>query len=146
MLGVQGLVDFIKQVKGSRVTLLDGEYQSQSNQRLLTSGQLLHLPHLPLLPGEGHLQRGSAALVKIHSKHTHMDGPWADEPYPDTNASELVNAGNAALGAGAPLAVHTALAFILRLAAFRVSLLHHQGGFASGHQFLENLTKILRHL
>lgn len=57
MLCVQGLVDLIKQVERSRVTLLDGKYQSQSHQRLLTSRQLLHLSHLALLPGEGHLRR-----------------------------------------------------------------------------------------
>lgn len=95
MLGVQSLVDFIKQVKRSRVTLLDGKYQSQCNQGLLTSGQLLHLPHLPLLPCEGHLQHSSTALFNTHREHAQQN--LEDDPYPDTNASELVNAGNAAL-------------------------------------------------
>lgn len=36
---------------------MDGKYQSQSHQRFLTSRQLLHLPHLSLLPCEGHLHR-----------------------------------------------------------------------------------------
>lgn len=62
MLSVKCLVDFIKQVEGGGVTLLDGKYQGQSHQRLLSSRQLLHLPHLSLLPGEGHLQRKHAGI------------------------------------------------------------------------------------
>ena len=55
MLGVEGLVDLVKQVERGGVTLLDGKDQSQSHQRLLTSRQLLHLSHLTLLPCERHL-------------------------------------------------------------------------------------------
>lgn len=61
MLGVQGLVDLVEQVERSRVTFLDGEDQGQGHQRLLASGELLHLPHLALLACEGHLPGGGAA-------------------------------------------------------------------------------------
>jgi len=55
VLGVEGLIDLVKQVERGRVTLLNGEYQGQSHQRLLASRQLLHLSHLALLPCERHL-------------------------------------------------------------------------------------------
>lgn len=58
VLSIQGLVDFIKQVEGRRVALLNGKDEGESHQGFLSSWQLLHLSHLTLLPREGHLQRG----------------------------------------------------------------------------------------
>lgn len=52
---VQGLINLIEQVKGGRVTLLDGKNQGQGHQRFLSPGQLLHVPHLRLVSGEGYL-------------------------------------------------------------------------------------------
>lgn len=69
-----------------------------------------------------------------------------DKTDPDADSCELVDRGNAALGTGAPLAVRTALALVLGLAAFSVALLHHQCGFTAWHQLLENLAEVLRHL
>lgn len=67
-------------------------------------------------------------------------------PYPDADAGELVHGWDAALGARTPLAVGSPLPLILGLAAFGVSLLHHQRGFASWDQLLEDLAEIFRHL
>ncbi|KAF3844148.1 hypothetical protein F7725_016196 [Dissostichus mawsoni] len=116
VLGVEGLVDLIEQVEGSGVAFLDGKDQGQSHQRLLTSRQLLHLSHLTLLPCERHLQRAGEGGYERCS--------------------------------GSPSPSHRlpALTLVLRLAAFSVALLHHQRGFASGHQLQENLTEVLRHL
>ena len=43
MVGVQGLVNLVKQVKRGRVTLLDGKDERESNETLLSSRQLLEL-------------------------------------------------------------------------------------------------------
>lgn len=66
--------------------------------------------------------------------------------YSDADSCELVNRGNAALGARAPLTVSTAFTLILGLVAFSITLLHHQCCFATGHQLLENFTEVLGHL
>lgn len=55
VLGIESLVDFVEQVKRGRVALLNGEYQGQGDQRLLTSAQLLHVLHLCIGSSEGHL-------------------------------------------------------------------------------------------
>lgn len=152
MLGVQGLVDLIKQIERGGVTLLDGKNKGQSHQRLLPSRQLLHLPHLSLLPRERHLQDGRGSAIRPETgtrtavSQTGEDCQTEDETDPDADSCELVDRWNAALGTGAPLAVRTALALVLGLAAFSVALLHHQCGFTAWHQLLENLAEVLRHL
>ena len=65
VLGVQGLVDLVKQVEGGRVALLDGEDEGQGHQRLLTPGQLLHVTHLGLVAREGHLGEDTSSIFKI---------------------------------------------------------------------------------
>lgn len=150
MLGVQGLVDLVEQIERGGVALLDGKNKGQRHQGLLPSGQLLHLPHLPLLPCERHLQDGRGSAVRPEAGNTHRrrrrQRQTEDETDPDADSCELVDRGNAALGTGAPLAVGAALALVLGLAAFSVALLHHQCGFTAWHQLLENLAEVLRHL
>lgn len=52
VLGIKCLVDLIKEVERCRVTLLNGKDERQCNQRLLTTRQLLHVPHLCLVASE----------------------------------------------------------------------------------------------
>merc|ERR1719234_785928 len=49
---IKCLVNLVKQVEWGRVTFLDGENECHGNQGLLPSTQLVHLPHLIVLPGE----------------------------------------------------------------------------------------------
>lgn len=74
VLGVEGLVDLVKQVERSGVAFLNGKYESQSHQGLLTSRELLHLSHLTLLPREGHLHRTARRGVR----ETQMETPVFD--------------------------------------------------------------------
>lgn len=146
MLSVQRLVDLIKQVEGGGVTLLDGEDEGQRHQGLLAPRQLLHLPHLTLLPREGHLQAKGGTAVRGGDTGS-STGLQQLQTHPDAYAGKLVDGGDAALGAGAPLTVSsTSLALILRLAALSVALLHHQSGLPTGHQLLEDLREVLGHL
>ena len=46
VLGVQGSVDLVKQVKGCRVAALDGKDEGQSNERLLAARQELQAHRL----------------------------------------------------------------------------------------------------
>lgn len=61
--GIQCLVDLVKQVERRRVALLDGEDERHGNQGLLPAGQLLHVPHLGVVAGEGDLDAHARELL-----------------------------------------------------------------------------------
>ncbi len=62
VLSIQSLIDLVKQVERCRITLLDGEDQSESHEGFLSSAQLLHVSHFRLVSAERNLQKGKSRL------------------------------------------------------------------------------------
>merc|ERR1719469_682240 len=46
VLGIQSLIDFIEQVEGGRITLLDDKDKRHGHERFLSPTQLVHFSHL----------------------------------------------------------------------------------------------------
>lgn len=59
------LIYFIKQVERCRVTLLNGKNQPKGYQRLLATGELVHLPHFRVPPCEGNFDADAGELVRF---------------------------------------------------------------------------------
>jgi hypothetical protein len=59
VVGIERLVDFVKEVKGRGVAALDGEYERQRHYGLLSAAQPLQRHHLALLPLPSLLAQGS---------------------------------------------------------------------------------------
>ena len=67
MLCVEGLVNLVEQVERGWVTLLNGKDERESDERLLSARQLLHVSHLRTVTRERHLQH-ERHLVSNHCK------------------------------------------------------------------------------
>ena len=52
VLGVESLIDFIKQVERSRVAFLNCKNERQSDEGFLTAGELLHVAHFGFIASE----------------------------------------------------------------------------------------------
>jgi len=55
VLRIKRLVDLVKEIERRRVALLNGEDERQRYERLLSTGQLLHVSHLGLVAGKRYL-------------------------------------------------------------------------------------------
>ena len=81
VLRIEGLIDFIEEIKGSGIAFLDGENEGESDEGFLTARKLIHLPHFRLLTGEGNLQNHSDTTKHTFESSSHLwllrHGPYA---------------------------------------------------------------------
>jgi len=71
MLRVKSLVDFIEEIKGGWVALLNCKDEGQRNKRLLSSRQLLHITHLGLDASKWNLRK-----IPTDSQTAHRSSHW----------------------------------------------------------------------
>lgn len=72
MLRVQRLIDFVEQIERGRIALLDREDQSERDQGLLSSGQLVHFAHFGVGVGERDLDAYAGEVVRVRVLRPHF--------------------------------------------------------------------------